>query len=75
MYKIRRYYESYSKKKGMVTKSHIYAQGLSSVSDALIYIKERNSADIVVYGMLVTIQYLSGSGVPVTEKFKIIKTK
>jgi len=76
MYKIRRYFETYSKKSGMVTKSHIYIENVSSYEEAIDIITEKNpECEIFVNGNFITTRRFTSSGVPVSEKYKIYKPK
>jgi hypothetical protein len=80
IYKIIKYFETYSKKKGMIRKSYKYIEIFNSFDEAFNFLKEENinSEFITVKSEkdpFITIKSFSSSGVPVIKQYKIYKVK
>ncbi len=75
MFKIKKFYSSYSKKKGTVQKSCIIEKNIQTFDEAVDLIKHRavSDAEVNVSGNAVSVRWFSSSGVPTVENYLITK--
>lgn len=73
IFKIRKYFESYSRKKGMVKKTFTFTEVFDSYDEAVYFIKSKNTdAEIISeVNSLVETKFFTSSGVPIFEQYKI----